>query len=106
MRKRWVLPEGFWRIVGPVLLCLWAFGWIPLFFVISELKNGCDAGGCGIDAYRGAPVGYIFLGVWFGVVMVPAILLGLGFVAVLLWRVRPRRVTESVEDIRERYEEP
>lgn len=100
MRKRWKINWEFW---GPALGISWMFGWLPIFFAIAATTTACDRDGCGLNSNAGGWQPYlVFIAAWFGVVVVPAAIVGLGWCAGAAWSNRPRRVTEPVTtDLRE-----
>ena len=91
MRRRWRISDGCLAALGGV----WIFGWLPLFLGIWAI---CAPGGLNGD--HGCPPAMIFLGVWFGVVIVPAVVVGAVMLVRFMWAERPRRVWESGEDLR------
>lgn len=104
MRRRWHVPDG----LLPLLVVVWIFGWIPITIAVGALTTPCDSGGhCGMNSNAPGLHPYaIFMIAWFGVVIIPAMLAGLCFLALALWANRPRRVWESVdEDMRKAHGE-
>lgn len=93
MRRQWKCKDGFLQCLASV----WFFGWVPLFIGIWAIgaPNGLNSEGNYGPALA-------FLAIWFGVVIVPALTVGAIMLAVVLWKQRPRRVTEPVlTDLRE-----
>lgn len=103
MRRRWHVPDGLLPLLGGI----WFFGWLPIDIILSALTTPCDStGACGMNSTAPGmhPYDWFLIG-WFGIVVVPAALVGLWLLVSLLWANRPRRVMESVEDMREAYRE-
>lgn len=94
MRRRWKVGDGFLA----VLASIWFFGWLPPFIAIWAIgaPDGMNYNGDYVPAL-------IFLAVWFGIVVVPALFVGAGMLLTVLWAERPRRITEPVlDDLRQR----